>query len=105
MRTRRVVTSLVEDFLQEFVCEEFVPDILIEVFTHDGDEYAPVSPEEQRAYDAGRDILDEAIEDVLTGVVRGVIRDMVTGYMHDKGEALMVGDPLEAIVKARYLVL
>lgn len=96
---RKAGNFIVNDLIDEVVVDGFIPDVLIEIFSHAGGRGDPfeTNPEEERvAWDIYSTIVDEVVEDLSRAVVKKEIAAFVNSYLQQKEELNNQFDPVEA---------
>ena len=77
---QRMSVKVMEDLVAEYLRDEFIPDLLIEIFTHEGAEYEAVSEEEQRVHAIAEDLAKEVLHEEVTKVVTQYVRHFVMEF-------------------------
>jgi len=75
-----VAHEIVDELIKGYISGEFLPDILIDVFTSNTD-YDPVSLEEQIVYEEYEKLMNKVVHSELSHVVRFVVRDIMAEFL------------------------
>jgi len=73
--------SILDDLVERYISEEFLPNILIDVFTGKTDDYQSVSVEDHIAYDTCTKIIQEVIHQELLFVSKLAVKEHVNMYL------------------------
>ena len=83
VRREGALVDCVDGIVEECIAESIVPDMLIEIFTHEGRDYDALPADEQDIADAADGIMRETVDEMCHNVVSGVIQSFVAGYLDD----------------------
>lgn len=84
---RRIAYDILDELIQEYLQESFIPTILLEIFTCENDSFDPESKENQLAYYAYEEIQRETVNTLLFELVTNVSTQMVEDYLRKKADA------------------
>jgi hypothetical protein len=103
MRWHQQTLLVADRLVAELLEDEVIPDVLIEIFSHAGDENDPFAPnpeEDRHVWSVWVEIVNEVVADLGDGLCRQVIQSFVNGYLQVRREAEQVSpDPVAIVIE------
>eukprot|EP00941_MAST-03F_sp_MAST-3F-sp1_P001666 g1666.t1 len=79
-----IMTPIVDELLEQYLKEEFIPDILIEILTTNEIEFSDRPLLEMWCYDVCNSVVIETVEEESRKIISQVMRWMVSSYMTEQ---------------------
>lgn len=94
----KLLNSMVDEMIEGFIRGDFLPNMLIEVFSNRSKEYDPVTFEEQLAYEEFEKLMRKVVLEEVDTLVRACVREMMDEFLRFHASRRS-NDPIESCMQ------